>query len=113
MELLKELVVFPLIMFVVIFLAVRIAISPLLNNGKKFGLFYDEHVKKMKIMGVLNDDEIRMFHELNIEESKLGRDVLDYRHFKDVLDRLYGAGQISEFAYEKKMISLKKYYSFE
>ncbi len=108
-----ELVVQPVILFIVIFVSVRVAISPMLNNGKRFGLFEDEHIHKMKVIGILNDDEIRKYHELNTEETKLSRDVVDYRHFKEVLGRLYDAGHISELTFEKKMIALKKYYSFE
>lgn len=113
MELFKDFVLFPLMMFFVIFTSVRVAISPMLNNGKRFGLFDQEHVKKMKVMGILNDEEIRKYYEVNIEESKLGRDVMDYRHFKEVLEILQEAGHITEMDYKKKKIKLNKFYSFE
>lgn len=113
MDYVIRLVVEPLIMFFVILGAVRIGISPMLEDHRWLGFFKVDHIKTMKVMGVLNDEQIRKFHELTIRENRLGRDVMDYRHFKEVLERLRDAQQISDMEFEKKIIKLNKYYSFD
>ena len=113
MEYLIRLLIEPLIMFFVVLAAVRIGISPMLTDHRFLGFFKVDHISKMKVMGVLNDEMIRKYHELNVQESRLGRDVLDYRHFREVLERLKDAELLSDMEFEKKMIKLNKYYSFE
>lgn len=113
MDYVKDLVLFPMIMFAVIFVAVRMAISPMLHNGKMFGLIKAEHLSKMKVIGILTDSDIRKYHEILGVEGRLGRDAMDYRHFREVLEKLNDSGHIDNLEFERKMIKLNKYYSFE
>lgn len=100
-----------LILFIIIYSAVRLAINPLLdkseeriNDSQDFGLV------KLRDIEVLNDTELEEVIELYQKKSVNKVDYEQYQKYEKVLNELKQMGYFTEEQYFDKLGRLKDYF---
>lgn len=100
-----------LLLFIIIYSAVKLAISPLLdksediiNDSKDFGLV------KLRDIEVLNDTELEEVIELYQKKSINKEDHVQYQKYAKILNELKQMGYFTEEQYLDKLDRLKDYF---
>ena len=103
-----------ILLFVIIYLAVRLAIKPLLNKQDDDNADTEEYgLVKLRDIDVLSNTELEEIIELyqkkrdNKQENKL------YQKYKLILEELKEMGYFSDGQYVNKMHILKKYFNVD
>lgn len=109
---LESLILNCLVFFFVIFLAVRLAIRPLIykdipDNQNQLNF---NRLEVLNEIGVLSDDEYHDAHDFiklsHAKHAKLKR----FSKLKEMLDKLKDEGHLLESEYKEKLEKLQKYY---
>lgn len=99
-----------LLLFIVIFGAVRLAIKPLIEQANKNQNSENDLLNNLKWMGVIDDKEYKLIDELNENKLIAINRSNHLKTYSQYLENLKEKDIISEEVFEKKMQKLKNYY---
>lgn len=98
------------LLFIVIFIAVRLAIKPLIEQGNRNQNSDQDLLNNLKWMGVIDNEEYKLIDELNENKLRAINRSNHLRTYSQYLNDLREENIISEEAFEKKMQKLRNYY---
>lgn len=98
--------------FVIIYLAVRLAIDPLIPKDREVDVSQqDQGLIKLRDMEVLNNDELEEIIQIFSDKSMENKDHQQLLKYSRVLDNLKEIGYFTDEEYMKRMAKLKNYYN--
>ena len=106
-----------IILFVIIYCAVRLAINPLLHNQEEIVEDnQDSELVKLRDMDILNNDEleevIKLYQSNNNNNNKNdnNEELQQYEKYTEILNDLKNRGYLNEGQYNERIEKLKNYF---
>ena len=103
-----------ILLFAIIYFAVRLAIIPLLYRPDEV-ITYEQNtgLVKLKDIDVLSPTELNEIIELYQKKGAKNKDYEQYQRYEKVLNELKGMAYFTDKEYSYKMDKLKKYFKVD
>ncbi|GFZ33297.1 hypothetical protein CSC2_38230 [Clostridium zeae] len=109
MDDMNTLLLWSAMLFLIIFAAVRLAISPLIDKQSEPSEESDDFVK-LRDIEVLSDSELEEIIEFYQKNDLINKDYEQYENYSCALKELKEIGYLSEEQYSSKMTALNDYF---
>lgn len=99
-------------LFIIIFLAVRLAIQPLIKSTNDVAVNEESELSlvKLQAIGVLDNDELEEVIQFYNQKKVSSKKMKELEHYTKVLSELVRQGILTQGEYSEKMEKLKNYY---
>ncbi|SHN65708.1 hypothetical protein [Desulfitobacterium chlororespirans] len=99
-------------LFIIIFLAVRLAIQPLIKSTNAVAVNEESELSlvKLQAIGVLDNDELEEVIQFYNQKKVSSKNMKELERYTKVLSELVRQGILTQEEYSQKMEKLRNYY---
>lgn len=108
----EGILVYSILLFIIIFLAVRLAIQPLIKNANNIAVNEESELSlvKLQAIGVLDNDELEEVIQFYNQKKVSSKKMKELERYTKVLSELVRQGILTQEEYSRKMEKLRNYY---
>jgi len=108
----EAILVYPILLFIIIFLAVRLAIQPLIQGTNDVAVNEEGELSLVRLrdIGVLDNDELKEIIQFYNQKKVSSKKMKELERYTKVLSELVGQGILTQEEYSERMEKLRSYY---
>ncbi|AFL99730.1 MULTISPECIES: hypothetical protein [Desulfitobacterium] len=108
----EAILVYPILLFIIIFLAVRLAIQPLIQSSNDVAVNEEGELSLVRLrdIGVLDNNELEEVIQFYNHKKVSSKKMKELERYTKVLSELVGQGILTQEEYSERMERLRNYY---